>query len=83
MKISVCKWKMCSDKFSSYILTRIMNDKKRFNLNNLIIEESECLWQCEKWPNVKVDWDIRHYVTPSKASEYVLHNNKKKKNGTL
>lgn len=79
MKINVCKWKMCESKFSSYILTRLINDKERFNLDNLIIEETPCIWKCEKWPNIKIDWQLVNYMNPAKASEMVLNTNKKRK----
>lgn len=78
MKIRVCTWKACSNKFSNYILDRLKNDKQRFNLENLIIEETECVWDCTKWPNIIVDWNLKNYVNPAKASE-LLFNNKKKK----
>ena len=80
MKIKVCTWKTCKDRFSEYIITRLKNDKDRFNLNQLEIEESMCLWQCKKWPNIVVDNnDIQNYINPSKASEFLFNSNKKSK----
>lgn len=79
MKIKVCTWSACKDRFSDYIITRLKNDKQRFNLNDLEIEESLCMWQCPKWPNIKVDWEIKNYITPSKASEFLFWWAKKKK----
>jgi len=79
MKIKVCTWSVCKDRFSEYIITRLKNDKERFNLKDLEIEESLCMWECKKWPNIKVDWNMHNYITPSKASEFVFHTNKKKK----
>lgn len=78
MKIKVCTWKACADKFSSYIITRLKNDKEKFNLENLEIEECMCLWNCKIWPNVMIDKNIKNYMNPAKASELALHNNKKK-----
>lgn len=79
MKIKVCMWKTCKDRFSEYILTRLINDKEKFNLNKLEIEECMCLWQCAKWPNIVVDWNIENYMNPAKASEFAFNKNKKKK----
>jgi len=79
MKIKVCKWKTCTDRFSHYIITRLENDKSRFNLDSLIIEECLCMWQCISWPNIMVDWNIKNYINPSKASEFLFNNKKKKK----
>lgn len=79
MKINICTWKKCADKFSSYILTRLQNDKERFNLSNLIIEERGCFGDCDKWPIIEIDWKIMNYMNPAKASELALNNNKKKK----
>lgn len=80
MKITVCVWKSCSDKFSNYIIERLKNDKNRFNLDSLIIEESMCMWRCKEWPNVSVDWDIRNYINPLKASDIAFWKSTKKKN---
>lgn len=79
MKINVCMWSACKDKFSEYIITRLKNDKEKFNLTNLEFEECLCLWQCKKWPNIVVDWDIKNYITPAKASEFLFAKNAKKK----
>ena len=85
MKIQVCTWKVCSDRFSEYIITRLKNDKERFNLDSLIIEECMCLGKCGDWPNISVDNDVRTHINPSKASEIAMkknnnnNNNKKKK----
>ncbi|MFK7780608.1 MAG: (2Fe-2S) ferredoxin domain-containing protein [Candidatus Gracilibacteria bacterium] len=79
MKINVCKGKICDGRFSSYILTRLKNDKKRFNLKNLIIEERECMGICDKGPNIEIDGKAINHMNPAKASEIVLKNNKKKK----
>lgn len=88
MKISVCTWNACKDRFSEYIITRLKNDKDRFNLNSLIIEECKCTWNCDTWPNIVVDWDVRPRMNPVKASVIAMNNwwswkkkkKKKKKN---
>lgn len=72
MKIKICMWKTCKDRFSEYIFTRLQNDKARFNLSNLELEECMCLWQCAKWPNIVVDNRVINYSNPAKASEQLF-----------
>lgn len=74
MKISVCTWVSCKDRFSEYIITRLKNDKERFNLDTLFIEECLCTWNCKTGPNIKVDGDIRPYMNPAKASVAAMNN---------
>ncbi len=84
MKIKVCMWKTCMDRFSWYIIDRLENDKKRFNLKKLNFEKCLCLGQCKKWPNIVVKDDVHNYMNPAKASEFAFNTNKKKKkNGTI
>ncbi len=78
MKISVCTGKACSGRFSEYILTRLKNDKTRFNIDKLFIEESPCMGKCSEWPNVKVDNNLRNYMNPAKVAEVVMSNHKNK-----
>lgn len=79
MKIKVCTWSACKDRFSEYIIDRLNNDKKRFNLNKLDIEESMCMWECKKWPNIMIDNNIHNYMTPVKVSEIAMWKVKKTK----
>ncbi len=72
MKIKVCTWKMCSERFSSYIIDRLKNDKDRFNLDTLEIEESLCMWECKKWPNVVIDWEKHNSCSPTKVSDILF-----------
>ena len=79
MKVQVCTWKTCTERFSEYILARLENDEKFYNKKNVIVESCMCLWQCKKWPNVVVDGTIYNNMNPSKASELVYNSKKKKK----
>ncbi len=79
MKVKVCTWKGCKEKFSEYILTRLKNDKEFYKKDALIIEEFKCMWDCKSGPNMIVDKNIHTHVTPAKASEIVFNTNKKKK----
>lgn len=54
MKVQVCHGKTCTERFCEYINTRLENDKKKFNLN-LEIENSPCMGQCKRGPNVKIE----------------------------
>ncbi len=83
MKVKVCTWKTCKSRFSEYILTRLKSDIWFYWLKNLEIEEVNCLWNCKRWPNIKIDWKLEERVTPSKASSMIhkimKNNNKSKK----
>ena len=78
MKVKVCTWKWCKDKFSEYILTRLKNDREFYKKEWLIIEEFKCMWDCKNWPNMLVDKNIYTRMNPAKASEIVFNNKKKK-----
>ena len=84
MKIKVCKWKTCTDRFSEYISTRLVNDKIRLKLENIEVEDCLCLWQCKMWPNIVIDWNVQNYMNPAKASELAMNKKtwKKKRNNT-
>jgi NADH:ubiquinone oxidoreductase subunit E len=71
MKVQVCKWRTCTERFSEYIATRLENDKKLYNCDSVVIEESKCMGNCKCWPNIKVDWKMESYMTPARASEIV------------
>jgi len=79
MKVQVCKWKTCTERFREYVVTRLENDKKFLNKENVIIEDCMCLWQCKSWPNIVIDGQIHNYAAPAKASELVFSPKKKKK----
>ena len=76
MKIQVCTWKACKEKFSSYILTRLNSDTKFYDLKNTIVEECMCTWNCKKWPSVVIDWEIKDYMNPAKASQMMIEKKK-------
>ena len=77
MKIKVCTWTNCSKKFSKYIIKRLKADIEKFNLKNIEIEESHCMWMCSIWPNIKIDSDIINKANPIKASEAMFKRLKK------
>jgi len=82
MKIQICNWPACSQKFSKYIKKRLDLDIEKFNLQNIDIEFSACMWMCDKWVNVKIDNEIFHKATPIGISEIMfkkLKNEKKNK----
>ena len=78
MKIKICTWKICSGRFSEYIIDRIKNDKNRFNLKNVEIEEMACTWKCKDWPNVIIDNEVFSRMNPLKTSELLFKKLKNK-----
>jgi len=72
MKIKICTWPACKEKYSEYIVKRIKNDIEFFNLENVIVEESPCMWLCDKWPNVQIDKEIFNNANPLKISDIML-----------
>jgi len=84
MKIKICMWKMCRERYSEYILKRIENDIKFHSLEWIVIEQTPCMWHCKEGPNVMFDKHLEHHVDPLKASKMILDkknwNNKPKKN---
>ena len=78
MKIKVCQWWACKANFASYIITRIKRDIEKFDLKNIEIEETLCMWMCKQGPNVKIDNDqIINNANPSKISELMFKKLKK------
>jgi len=81
MKIQVCTWKTCKERFSEYILDRLNSDKDFYNLQHSIVESCPCTWNCKAWPAVVFDWHIEKYMNPAKASKVMMDKkNEKKKN---
>lgn len=69
MKIKVCQWTTCKDKFAKYMITRIKRDIEKFDLKHIEIEETPCMWMCKDWPNAMIDKDVINHANPSKLSE--------------
>lgn len=81
MKIKICKWKACKNKFCSYIEDRLLAEKERFKLD-IEVEDAPCMWKCKIWPNIKIEKEEVNKVDPIKASNLVkkkLENNKNSK----
>ena len=78
MKIKVCTWKMCSERFSEYIITRIKNDTTRFNLKDIEIEQTPCMWRCKEGPNVVIENEKFSRMNPLKISDLITKKKKKK-----
>lgn len=71
MKVKVCTWKTCKEKFSEYIFTRLQNDKKKLEMENLEIEKIPCMWNCKLWVNVCIWKETFSEQTPIKTSNLV------------
>lgn len=73
-KIKICNGMECSSRWSKYIATRIENDKKFYNYNELIeIEFVPCMGNCNNAINVVIDKEKLSRQTPAKTSE-ILRN---------
>lgn len=71
MQVQVCSGKSCSGKFSSYITTRLKNDILFYDMGNVEVIESSCMWQCKKSPNIRYKSVIHSYMNPARASELI------------
>lgn len=68
--LRVCTGKVCTESFSSYILTRLEADKEFYSYDPAVrIESAPCMGQCQQWPNISLDNEIHHRQNPIKASE--------------
>ncbi len=72
MKVKICLWNSCKSNFSHYMISRIDRDIKKFDLKNIEIEESKCMWECSKWPNARIDREIINFSNGSKISELMF-----------
>lgn len=82
MKIQVCTWKSCKERFSEYIIKRLESDRDFYNWKNTMIEPCMCTWKCKEWPCVIFDSSHETHMNPAKASKIVFDkkNPKKSKN---
>jgi NADH:ubiquinone oxidoreductase subunit E len=78
MKVQVCHGRTCTERFCEYINTRLENDVEKFKLGQVELEDSLCMGYCKKWPNIKIDGEVHHYVNPVKAAELIQPKPKKK-----
>lgn len=79
MKIQVCTWKICKERWSEYILKRLERDKEKFELDNVLVHNCACMWHCKEWPNVMFDKHVEHHMDPSKASKMMMDKINQKK----
>ncbi len=79
MKVQVCMWKKCKERYSEYIYQRLERDKERFGLDNVILSTCACTNNCEKWPVVKFDKKTELNMDPIKASKIMMNKWKQKK----
>ncbi len=69
MKVQVCTGKMCSERFSSYIIDRLEKDKEFFKTKNLEVEECMCTGNCKNWPAVLFNGELQLRTNPITASD--------------
>ena len=80
MKVKVCTWKTCSERWSEYIIKRLENDKEFFDLDDLEIESSPCMWWCKEWPNIVIWNEKFKKMNPLKTSDLLFKKLKEIKN---
>lgn len=80
MIIKVCTGKSCSERFSPYIMKRLLADKTKYDTENKsLIEECGCQGLCKNGPTVVMDTAIVSKMNPVKASNLYLEKLLKKK----
>lgn len=78
VKVKICMWKACKNKFCSYIEDRLKAEKERFK-QDVEIETTPCMGDCKIWPNITIDSEKLHKVDPIKASSSVMKKLEEKK----
>jgi len=72
MIIKVCTGKSCTERFSPYILGRLLAEKAKYDKENkVVLEECGCQGRCKTGPVVVVDGVISDRMDPVKASVLV------------
>ena len=71
MKVQVCTWKTCSDRFSQYIIDRLEKDKNFYELKDLEVDKCPCTWNCKIGPSVIFDGTVQTYMNPITASDII------------
>lgn len=72
MEVKICTWNTCKSNFSEYIFSRLENDKQKFELEKLKIENSLCMWNCENWINISIWNEKFSKQNPIKTSTLVI-----------
>lgn len=72
MKVTICKGKNCSGKFSKYITDRLKQDIEKFEFKWVTIEETPCMGKCKTAPNIMFDAEEMKYADPIKASKKMI-----------
>lgn len=79
MITKVCTGKTCANRFSPYILKRLLAEKAKYDTGNKsTIEECGCQGNCKTWPNIVINNVLHDRMDPVKASVLYLEALKKK-----
>lgn len=71
--MKVCTGKSCSERYSRYIVARLVADKAKFDKDDKIaIEECPCRGQCKDGPVFLYEKELFTRGNPVKASETFL-----------
>ena len=70
MDIKICTGRSCKDRFSHYMIERVDRDRAFYNWKqDMCCSECLCLWNCEKAPNISLNWEIHSYMNGTKLSK--------------
>ncbi|MDD5377061.1 MAG: (2Fe-2S) ferredoxin domain-containing protein [Candidatus Gracilibacteria bacterium] len=77
--MKVCTGKSCANRFSPYILKRLLAEKAKYDTSDkTVIEECGCQGSCKTGPVIVMDTVISDRMDPIKASNLYLERLKKK-----
>lgn len=72
IKIQICNWKNCSQKWNKYIIKRLESDKNFYNYKEEInIEQTTCMWNCKNSINIKIDKEMFSNQNPAETSKII------------
>lgn len=72
IEVQICEGRTCSERFSSYMKTRIENDIDFHELKDVSCWNCMCLWACQEWPNVVINGEIHKKMNGAKLSELIV-----------
>lgn len=79
MHIKVCTGKSCTNRFSPYILKRLLAEKAKYDTGNRsTVDECGCQGSCKTGPVVVIDNTLFDRMDPVKASNLYLERLKQK-----
>jgi len=71
IKIKICSWNSCKDRFSQYVLDRACRELNLWEdaidwwiTKNWKVEvcKTWCMWKCKEWPNIKIEKNWKEQI---------------------